>query len=120
VSLPTREQRALDEIEGDLRGREPRLVSMFAIFTRLTRDEGAPPAEPLRSGARSRRIRLGRELGAIIVVPLVLGLVALLVILGIVGSFPGRRCRSGARPHPAAATRVLSCQSAQEPPGHGS
>jgi Protein of unknown function (DUF3040) len=117
VSLPVREQRVLDGIESDLRGCEPRLVSMFATFTRLNRDEGAPPAELRRRGARRRRTA---GLGPVIVVPLILGLVGLLVVLSFVAGSAGHGCRAGGRPHPAAATRSLSCPSAQQPAGHGS
>jgi Protein of unknown function (DUF3040) len=121
VSLPGHQQRVLDRIEGDLRGCEPRLVSMFAIFTRLTRDEGAPPAEPQRSGNR-RRTRPGRELiaavGAIIVVPFVLGLAALFVFLA-VSSGAAHGCKLGTVPHPVVTIRILTCRPAQEPPGHG-
>jgi hypothetical protein len=42
VTLPVSQQRALAGIESALEGGEPRLGSMFAIFARLTRDEGAP------------------------------------------------------------------------------
>jgi hypothetical protein len=119
VSLPVDQQRVLDRIEGDLRGCEPRLVSMFSIFTRLTRDEGAPPAERLGSEARRRRTWLGPELAAVIVNPLILGLVGLFVFLTVSG-VTGHGCRSAAGPHPAAVSHAPSCQSAQEPPGHGS
>ena len=57
VSLPVSQQRVLERIESDLNGCEPRLVSMFAIFTRLTRNEGAPRTESLPSGISFRRPR---------------------------------------------------------------
>ncbi len=36
MSLPARQQRALDRIEHSLHVREPHLKSMFAVFTKLT------------------------------------------------------------------------------------
>jgi hypothetical protein len=122
VGLPASQQRVLDGIEDDLRGCEPRLASMFSIFTRLTRDEGAPTAEPLPLGARRWRTWPGPELaaalGTMIIVPLVLGLVALFVLMA--ASSGGHGCRSGAASHSAVTSRALGCQSAPEPPGHGS
>jgi len=42
MSLPTGQQRALESIEGKLAESDPRLVSLFSIFTRLTRTETMP------------------------------------------------------------------------------
>jgi hypothetical protein len=91
VSLPAGQQQVLDRIETSLEGCEPRLKSMFAIFTRLTRDDGAPRTESLRpEGRRLRWIRpdlgLPGRLRAVIAVPLLLGLVALLVFMSISNS----------------------------------
>ena len=36
MSLPTGQQRVLESIEGKLAESDPRLVSLFSIFTRLT------------------------------------------------------------------------------------
>jgi len=106
-------------MESDLERAEPRLGSMFAIFTRLTRDEGAPRPESLRPEPRLRRIwpasGLLGTLRAIIAVPLVLGLVALLVFTAVNSSAPG--CRPGSAPHATAMARVAACQQVQEPQG---
>ena len=42
MSLPTGQQRVLERIEGRLAESDPRLVSLFTIFTRLTRAERMP------------------------------------------------------------------------------
>ena len=42
MSLPARQLNKLKEIEGGLTGSDPRLRSLFAIFTRLTRGEAMP------------------------------------------------------------------------------
>jgi hypothetical protein len=48
MGLPVRQQRTLDEIEGRLAGSDPRLKSLFSIFSRLTVGEAMPWFENLR------------------------------------------------------------------------
>jgi hypothetical protein len=55
MSLAAREQQILDGMETALQAGETRLTSMFAIFTRLSRDEEIPGTKEL--AARSRRPR---------------------------------------------------------------
>jgi hypothetical protein len=106
VSLPGGQQQVLDGIEADLEEGEPQLTSMFAIFTRLTQDDGAPRTEALGpEGWLTRSVR------TIIAVPLILGLVALAVLMAAGSGTRGCRPAAGT---PAAA-RTASCQSAQEP-----
>jgi hypothetical protein len=116
VSLPVSQQRVLDGIENALEGGEPRLRSMFAIFTRLTRDDGAPRTETLGAETLLRRAcptgGLTTTVRAIIAVPLILGLVTLFVFMAIDSS-----TAPGCRPGPVA-TPAAGCQSAQEPQGH--
>ena len=109
VSLPAGQQQVLERIEADIEGCEPRLKSMFAIFTRLTRDDGAPRTEalPPRSALKSR-------MRAIIAAPLILGLITLLVLMAIAGS-AARSCQTAVGAHGSA--RTESCQSAQQPSG---
>jgi hypothetical protein len=52
MSLPAAQQRILDGIADGLRASEPRLASMFAIFTTLTRNEAPPCREQLPSPPR--------------------------------------------------------------------
>jgi hypothetical protein len=59
MSLPASEQRALDGIAGALRASEPRLASMFAMFTNLTKNERTPLREQLSAG-RLRWARMTR------------------------------------------------------------
>ena len=119
MSLPSGQQRVLDMMESDLEGAEPRLQSMFAIFTRLTRDEAAPRTESLPSGPPLRRIwpadGLPGTLRPIIAVPLVLGLLALLVFMAV--NRPAQGCRPGSAPHATAMPRITACQPVQEPQG---
>ncbi|MGE5286531.1 MAG: hypothetical protein ACM3ML_04865 [Micromonosporaceae bacterium] len=64
MSLPTSQQRILDGIEDGLRAHDLRLVSLFATFTRLTRQEEMPKVEQLKpAGATSPRPGLLRPPG---------------------------------------------------------
>ena len=113
VSLPVSEQRVLDGIESALEGDESRLRLMFAIFTRLTRDDGAPRTEALRAETFPWLAgRLTATWRAIIAVPLILGVVTLFVLMAINSSGT-----QGRLPGPVM-SRTVSCQSAQGPEGH--
>jgi hypothetical protein len=67
MSLPARQKRVLGRIAHSLRASEPHLTSMFAIFTRLARDEDMPRLEALDAwslpfwGWRQRLTRPSRE-----------------------------------------------------------
>jgi hypothetical protein len=111
VSLPVSQQRVLRGIESALEGGEPRLRSMFGIFTRLTRDDGPPRTELLPPRASVRGAWLTARRRVIIAVPVLLGLAGLLVFLAVSGS-TAHPCRSGTAPW------VTSCQSAPESHGH--
>jgi hypothetical protein len=54
LSLPAAQEHLLLGMEGELQASEPRLAAMFAIFTRLTRDEELPRLEQL--AAQPRRL----------------------------------------------------------------
>jgi Protein of unknown function (DUF3040) len=58
MGLPARQRRVLDRIECALRGSDPRLAALYAIFARLTRDEEMPRIEQLRHRALRFLIRL--------------------------------------------------------------
>jgi hypothetical protein len=57
MSLPTGQQRVLESIEGKLAESDPRLVSLFSIFTRLTLTEKMPWIEQI--AVRPVAYRLG-------------------------------------------------------------
>jgi hypothetical protein len=50
MGLTARQLRVLESMEERLRAREPRLVSMFSLFTRLTQDEAIPATEAVSIG----------------------------------------------------------------------
>jgi hypothetical protein len=60
--LPARQRRILEKIEHALRGTDPRLTSLFAIFSRLNIDEEMPRIEQLRASASLTFKRLRRDL----------------------------------------------------------
>jgi len=117
VTLPADQQQVLDRIETDLEGSEPRLRSMFAIFTRLTRDEGAPATEWLRpEGRHVRWAWPGRRLRAVVVVPLALGLVALFLFMAI-NSSAAPACGTPPPGAHVATIHTTACQSVLETHG---
>jgi hypothetical protein len=67
MSLPAGQERALHDIEGALQASEPHLASMFAIFTRLNRDEPVG-AEPVQRG-RLRWLPSKAALPAVVLIP---------------------------------------------------
>lgn len=114
MSLPVTEERALTSIEQALRSRDPKLSSLFSIFTRLTRQEAMPTFEQIQ-----RRRRRRPQPGALILVTL-----ALLVCAVVVGSLvSGHGCGSPAatgttQPSAIAASAAFSqCTAAHQLPG---
>jgi hypothetical protein len=104
MSLPARQQRVLERMERSLHACDPRLRSMFAIFTKLTRDEEMPRQEELerrslppfgwltrlrrpgqagRTAIRARAIGApGTLLGVAVIVPIALLLLTPAVFFG--------------------------------------
>jgi hypothetical protein len=139
MTLPTAQQRVLDSIDHSLRAREPRLASMFDMFTRLTAGETRPAWEQLTSssgrrlwrarrrasqparstsggsGGSGRLRRSGASGGALYRVLILCPLVTVLAVLGIlVGLSPDlvpASCRTSASVTPPAAhVAGWSCQ----------
>lgn len=89
MSLPARERRCLTGIEAELDRSDPRLVSLFATFSRLTRQEEMPPLERLRvrvdyatqRGRRMRKAALSR-LRLIIIAPVAMVATCLALLIG--------------------------------------
>jgi hypothetical protein len=51
MGLPVGQRRHLDKIESSLRESDPRLASLFTIFSRLSQDEEMPALEQVRASA---------------------------------------------------------------------
>ena len=58
MGLPVRQRRVLEEIESALKGSDPKLAALYAIFARLNRDEEMPRIEQLRHKALVALARL--------------------------------------------------------------
>jgi hypothetical protein len=100
----------LDRIDRMLRDSDPRLVALFAIFTRLTWDEEMPRLEQIRarlagiSGWLARRTepvrrrtpRVPRRLKAILFYPAALAAVACALLIGSSGP-AAHRCATTVR-----------------------
>jgi hypothetical protein len=100
MSLPTRQQLVLDQIELTLQAGDPRLKSMFATFTRLTSREAMPTTEAICA-------RLPRPVALIsIMVVTVLGAVLLSVLAA------GTACPrlSSDQAVTSAAVRIAACR----------
>jgi hypothetical protein len=110
MTLPASQQHALDAIDNGLRSAEPKLATMFGVFTDLTRLEAMPAVETLPPGRwwtryrlpgrryrpgrphHSSRRRAGGRLGRIVLVPLLLVAAVSVLIVSLVSAGPsGRR-----------------------------
>jgi hypothetical protein len=99
MGLPARQQRVLDRIEEALKRREPRLASMFAMFTRLNIGERLPWIEALEtvpwwSPRRYRNRMPGR---AVLFLSLAIALIVSAVFIGMRQSSAG--CRTPLMAH---------------------
>lgn len=65
MGLPVRQRRVLEHIERALRGSDPRLAALYAIFGRLAQGEDMPRFEQLRYGLLARLSQLGVILAVI-------------------------------------------------------
>jgi Protein of unknown function (DUF3040) len=84
VTLPVDQQRVLDRIEGALHASEPKLASMFSIFTRLNADEPVglePLARPRPRSQRVRWLRAGTTIYAFVLVPVMFAMITIGALL---------------------------------------
>jgi hypothetical protein len=98
MSLPPRQQRTLDLIDGELRACAPELTSMFGIFTRLSSDDGPAVTEQL---PRSRFRATVTTLRGFVLIPVAIAAVVMSVVFGGTG-----RGSTDQRP-PARATQLM-------------
>ncbi len=123
MSLPAGQQRVLDGIAEVFRMTEPRLASMFAIFTRLSKDEPPPRREQLvaagpiafllaawrrpprwdiPSGRRNRRLML-------VISQLAIAFILLAALMGL-NSLGSASCAAPPRPGAVAASLHQACR----------
>jgi hypothetical protein len=101
MSLPGCEQRALDRIQETLQAGDPRLRSLFMIFTRLTRHEAMPSTEQVNARLRTSLLRA-------IAIPIVLSATLSGLILGSLA--PARNaCVTQARSHSQSSSPISGC-----------
>ncbi len=108
MGLPVRQRRVLERIEIALRGSDPKLVALYAIFARLNRDEEMPRVEQLRHRALLALARLRLFLAAartrlhwpslprqraVLFFPLAIAIAAVSIFFA-VRSSPGSSCTS--------------------------
>jgi hypothetical protein len=106
MGLPVRQRMVLDRMDRTLRGTDPRLAALYAIFCKLTRDEDMPRFEQLRHGlsaklgwlrrtlafiARPLHIRFRRRQRIVLFYPLAVALAVGSIVLA-VRSSPTRSC----------------------------
>jgi len=123
MSLPAGQQRVLDGMAERLRASEPRLATMYAIFTRLSKNEAPPWREQLRTSpavlvwlsalARrcgGRRISWRGSTGKriLIVGPMAAVFVLLGVLMGLNSGTPAN-CRAERFPAAIAAPHSAGC-----------
>ena len=122
MGLPASQRRILERIENALRGSDPRLTSLFSIFTRLNRDEPMPGIEQVRARVvvvftwiHYRLMLFARWFGApnrarlraALFFPAALAIVASAVLVG--AGFPSAsRCSATSRPVGTAHTSARS------------
>jgi hypothetical protein len=113
VSLPSYQQSLLDGMDRALESRDPRLATMFAIFARLTRDEGPPSHErmarepnPLafRIRATARWARASAAFPIVVVACLMLAI----VLLGLTTA-SGRSCPRPTTTHQVMPGKSTAC-----------
>ena len=124
--LLARQRRILKEIENAIQGSDPRLTSLFAIFSLLSRDEEMPKVEQLRAraslllailrrelAAAARRLRtrpLARRRAAALFYPL--AVMALASTLVMVAALPGAsQCAAAAAGAARHSVNVRTCKS---------
>ncbi len=126
MGLPACQQRSLDKIAGTLLARDPKLASLFSIFTRLTRQEPMPSRETLDGSGRLRRalralralhmgwLRPRVWLRPVVLVPLALAAVLTGLVLSPLAASP-RLCGSAAAWHVPARqfVKAKGCGTAQ-------
>ena len=101
MSLPASEQRALNRIEETLQVVDPRLRSLFMIFTRLTRQEAMSSTEQVNARPWSSLLRT-------IAIPVALAAVLSGLILSSLA--PARdACVTAARSHSRSSSSMSGC-----------
>ncbi len=81
MSLPARQQRVINQMDGVMCASEPQLAAMFAVFAQLNEDQPVA-AESLRGSLRRRWLAPGNAMYAILLVPVTFIAVIIGAVLG--------------------------------------
>jgi hypothetical protein len=121
MGLPASQQRVLDRIEEALKKREPRLASMFAMFTRLTVHEGVPRIEALDPVPwwSLKRYHPSATIRAFVLLTLAAGLVVSAVFIGMSQSQGGCNTPIMLRGPLIGMSHVRNCPAVPEAKGYG-
>jgi hypothetical protein len=121
MSLPASQQRVLDRIEEALNTREPRLASMFAMFTRLNVHERLPRIEALNPVPwwSPKRYHPSARIRAVVLLTLAAALVVSGVLVGMSQSRGGCHGPIMLRGPLIGTTHVRHCPAAPEAKGYG-
>jgi hypothetical protein len=122
MGLPARQQRVLDRIEETLKRREPRLVSMFTMFTRLATGERLPRIEALEQVPwwSPKRYRSTARVRAAVLLAVASALVVSAVFLGMSQSGAGCAAPFVVRgPVTQSGSHVRNCSPVQPGKGFG-
>jgi hypothetical protein len=121
MSLPASQQRVLDRIEETLKKREPRLASMFAMFTRLTVHERLPRIEALEPVPwwSFKRYRAPGRVRAVVLLTLAAALVVSAVFVGMSQSRGGCGAPIMLRGPLIGTTHVRNCPAVPVAKGYG-
>src|SRR6266700_2970260 len=121
MSLPASQQRVLDRIEQTLNKREPRLASMFAMFTRLATGEALPRLEALEPVPwwSPERYRARARIRALVLLTLAAALVVSGVFLGMSQSPAGCTSPIMLRGPLIGVAHTRSCPTVPEAKGYG-
>ncbi len=119
MSLPACQQRVLDRIEQTLKKREPRLASMFAMFTRLATGEALPRLEALEPVPWWSPKRFRARARALVLLTLAAALVVSGVFLGMSQSRAGCTSPVMLRGPLIGVTHTRSCPTVPEAKGYG-
>jgi hypothetical protein len=121
MSLPASQQRVLDRIEEALKRREPRLASMFAMFTRLTVHEEPPRIEALDPVPwwSLKRYHPSARIRAFVLLTLAAGLVVSAVFIGMSQSPAGCNAPIMLRGPLIGTSHVRNCPAVPVAKGYG-
>jgi len=119
MSLPARQQHALQQIEKTLAGDYPSLEPLFGIFTRLTGHEAMPVTERLSAQPQRRRGQRWPVVATLVGLAMLIGvLLGVSLLLRSPPACPAGAASQIARTRSVSAERQPACPSQAASPGN--